>query len=1117
MKQINYYLCLLGLLLLATLQGKADGTRPATVIITAGQSNADGRVPNGLLPQHVKANGYQYCQWSYGSGEYSGKGEFKPFYPWIHGMSNHDSWGFDAIVYYRIEQLLKERFYVIKESLGGTSIDTLCKSRKQMHWCADAEWLSHNNAADKGGKSLLKALTENIGACIDKQLSTLPQGYDIKVMLWHQGESDIAQATRYHDNLRDVIAYVRNYLVKKTGKHEYAHLPVVCGTFAKKGRGYDKQVVDALYRLAKEDANFHVVDVSDATLLSDNIHFDAKGAELLGNRVFDVLIDKSIIARPDEFCWYDGGTQVSYTISKNVSTVVATAMQMWGEDMKDVTGAILKKEGTGAKVRIVQLDKDRGATKWLKSAGIDVARLSKLKDAFQIKTCNGQLLVVGSDGRGTAYGILELSRMAGVSPWKWWADVKPEKRQRLTVAADLNTLQSPSVEFRGIFLNDEDWTLQPWSWRTYSPAKPGFISAQTYKQIFKLLMRLRSNAIWPGMHGMSSPFFTIPGAKEVADSCGIVIGTSHCEPMMRNNVGEWKVNERGAYNYMTNRESVQNYWIERLRETGRYENIYTIGMRGVHDGAMEGVGKKLSDQTAALQKVIDDQRILLGKYVNRNVEQIPQQFVPYKEVLRVMENGLRVPDDVTLTWCDDNYGYMTRLSDSLQQKRSGGGGVYYHLSYWGRPHDYMWLSTTQPGLIYNEMREAYDHNARKLWIVNVHDMKTAAYDLELFLDMAWDIDAIQPSTLYRHQLQWLCREFGQSVGERLLPVMQEFYRLTTIRKPEFMGWTQVELDKKKYHRGWSPVIDTEFSLTAFGGELDRYLADWRRVTAALEDIEASLPEDRKDAWFSHVRYPVLSAAAMSRKMLEAQRARAIAKADYDAGRWQRDDALMTACAKSQAAYQQIRSLTDYYNNGLAGGKWKYSMVDNPRDLYVFYAPTLPVALTDKEVNDYKDNPDRMVNDIEDDGSFIARNACQWSHADNGAECVQALGHSMKAVRLPKDKTLTYTFNSDNEGEALLRIALIPTQPNDKGDLRFSVSIDGEEPQVFSLKEPFRSERWKLNVLRQQAVRELPVKISKGKHKLTIKALDNHIVVDQWMVDFDTKRKFYVFPLKPAYQ
>ena len=821
-------------------------------------------------------------------------------------------------------------------------------------------------------------------------------------------------------------------------------------------------------------------------------------------------------AAKDIFCWYDGESHINYTLSNKVSPVVVTAMEMLTEDMRDVTGASLKRVQTGAKIRIVQLDKDNGSRKWLRTAGIDVDGLAQKKDAFHIKVHNGQLLVVGSDGRGTAYGILELSRMAGVSPWKWWADEMPEKRSQLTVASDFETEQSPSVEYRGIFLNDEDWTLQPWSWRNYSPGKPGLISSKTYKQIFKLLMRLRANAIWPGMHSMTKPFFTVPGAKEAADSCGIVIGTSHCEPMMRNNVGEWNVSERGNYNYITNKESVQNYWTERLKETGHYENIYTIGMRGIHDGAMEGVGKNLNTQTAALQQVIDDQRRLLGKYVNKRVESIPQQFVPYKEVLQVMENGLRLPDDVTLTWCDDNYGYMTRLSDSLQQQRKGGGGVYYHLSYWGRPHDYLWLSTTQPGLIYNEMREAYAHNVRKLWIVNVHDIKTAAYGLELFLNMAWNIDAVQPSTLYQYLQQWLCREFGQTAGEKLLPVMREYYRLTAIRKPEFMGWNQVELDKRKYPRGWSPVRDTEFSLTAFGGELDRYLTDWRRLTAAIKDIESTLPDRRKDTYFSHIKYPVLSAAAMSRKMLEAQRARAIAKANHDSTRWQRDETLFTACAKSQDAYQEIRRLTAHYNK-LAGGKWKHSMVDNPRDLLVFYAPTLPVMLTEQEVNEYKDNPDTDISQIIDDGSFIARNACQWSSADKGAECVQSLGHSMNAVRLPKNKTLSYTFDCGREGDAVLRIALIPTQPNDTGDLRVTVSIDDAEPQVFSLKEPFRSERWKLNVLRAQTVREMPVKMQKGSHKVTIKALDHHVVIDQWMLDFDTQRKFYMFPVKPTYE
>ena len=817
-----------------------------------------------------------------------------------------------------------------------------------------------------------------------------------------------------------------------------------------------------------------------------------------------LAIQTQAYGQGEDLCWYDNETHISYSLSKNVTPVVTTALEMWSEDMMDVTGTRPRRKGTGAKVRIVQLDSDKGAAKVLKAAGIDVERLRKQKDAFCIKAHGQQLIVAGSNGRGTAYGILELSRMAGVSPWKWWADEKPERRERLALPADFHTMQSPSVEYRGIFINDEDWSTRPWSWQTHSPARPGMISAQTYRQVFRLLMRLRANAIWPAMHESTTPFFLVPGAKEAADSCGIVIGTSHCEPMMRNNVGEWDKEKHGAYNYMTNKEGVQRYWAERLQETGRYENIYTIGMRGIHDGAMEGVGRNLNEQTAALQQVIDDQRVMLGKYVSKHVEQIPQQFVPYKEVLQVMENGLSVPDDVMLTWCDDNYGYMTRLSDSLQQKRQGGAGVYYHLSYWGRPHDYLWLSTTQPGLIYNEMREAYDHNARRMWIANVHELKTAAYDLELFLDLAWDINAVGPSTLFDHLRHWLCREFGQPAGERLLPVIQEFYRLTAIRKPEFMGWTQVELDKKKYPRGWSEVQDTEFSLTSFGGELDRYLTDWRKVTDGLAEAERLLPGNRQATFFSHVKYPVLSAAAMSRKMLEAQRARV---SDGEAQR--------TACAKSMAAYQEIHGLTDSYNR-LSGGKWRQLIVDNPRGLNVFKAPRLPLVLSDKEMAEYTEHSDKDVSEWVNDGSCIARNACQWDKADGGAVCVQALGHSMKAVRLPKGQSLTYSFCCAEEGEALLRLALIPTQPSDRGDLRFSVSLDGGKPHTFSLKEPFRSERWKQNVLRQQAIREIPVSIGKGTHTLTFQALDHHIVLDQWMIDFHPTRKCYMFPISPAY-
>lgn len=836
--------------------------------------------------------------------------------------------------------------------------------------------------------------------------------------------------------------------------------------------------------------------------------------------LFAVFILNVFAVSASNFIWYDGQQAISYNVPRNTSPVVNIALDMFAEDMKLVTGLHPKQvPSKHAAIRIIQLDKaDNRTQKDLYVAGIPVNDLIRKQDAFYIAVTDDspkqQLLIVGSNGRGTAYGILELSRMAGVSPWVWWGDVTPQKQTQLTVASDFKSMQSPSVKYRGIFLNDEDWSLQPWSWKTFEPGNPtGRIGARTYKEIFKLLLRLRANAIWPGMHGITTPFYLVPGAKEAADSCGIAIGTSHCEPLMRNNVGEWKVKERGAYNYITNRNSVQAYWTERLKEVNRYENMYTIGMRGIHDGHMEGV-KTMKEKVNALQQVINDQRSLLSQYVNRDVAKIPQVFVPYKEVLDIMENGLEVPEDITLMWCDDNYGYMTRLSDEMQQKRSGGSGVYYHLSYWGRPHDYMWLCTTQPGLIYNEMKQAYDHNAREVWIVNVHDLKPAAYDLELFLDMAWDINSVTGTTLNNHLEAWLCREFGSQAGKKLLPAMLEYYRLCGIRKPEHMGWTQVELSNRKVHpRGRSQVINTEFSLTEFGGELDRYLESYEKVKTAVTEAEKLVTPDRKDAFYSHIKYQVFGASAMATKMLEAQRARSYSMGQCDEALWKRKDAMLTACAKSQNAYQEIRRLTDYYNNKMANGKWKHSMCHDPRDLYVFYPPILPVGLTDEEVRNYlptsavaKEHPIKA-------DKCIAMNACRYTHATKGAETIQALGHSMNAVSLPQGSSLTFEFDCEWEGEAVLSTAVIPTQPNDKGDIRFSVSIDGEKPQICSFREKGRTETWKQNVMRGQARKETKHTLKKGKHTLTITALDKHVVIDQWMLDFKKDRKFYLFPLE----
>ena len=817
--------------------------------------------------------------------------------------------------------------------------------------------------------------------------------------------------------------------------------------------------------------------------------------------------------------WFDGQNPVSYHTSTSVSTVVRVALDMFAADMQAVTGmAAVSGRGSSATVQLYQLDlAGSGLRNDLVKVGFTVSALDSIAscmDAFGISVGADKIHVVGNNGRGLAYGLLELSRWAGVSPWVWWGDVVPERRHMLFADVRFLQVQCPSVQYRGIFINDEDWSLRPWSYLTFEKAKFGNIGPRTYKKIFQLLLRLRANTVWPAMHEGTSGFFTVPGNKLVADSCGILIGSSHCEPLLRNNVAEWDHKQRGAYNYITNRTSVQQYWAERLKEIKGSEELFTIGMRGIHDGSMEGV-KTADEKLRGLQMVIDDQRELIRKYYDKNVEQVPQVFIPYKEVLEILERGLRVPDDVMLMWCDDNYGYLTRLSDDRQQLRKGGAGIYYHLSYWGRPHDHLWLTTTQPGLIYSEMREAYDHQARRLWIANVHDPKVAAYDLSLFLDMAWNIESVSASTLQRHLAGWLSQQFGDAAARQLLPAMTSFYRLCAIRRPEFMGWSQVELDKKVYPRGRSMALDTEFG-NEFGGEADRYLGDFMAIRRTVEQVERTLRPELRDAFFAAVKYPVCCAADMAVKQIEAQKARSFLSGQSNASMDSRLEKARPHALRSLAAYREIQQLTAYYNNDMAGGKWRHSMSAVPRDLPVFYPPILPVLPDSPEefglkssaaadITSYEQLPVQTGNDV------IVRNAADYQQATEGVECVQMLGHSMKAVRLPKGGSLTYHFESFREGDATLLTALIPTQPNDKGDLRYSVSIDGGAPTVFSLKEKYRSEEWKRNVLRGQARRTLPVKLTRGTHTLTITALDAHVAVDQWMLDFKPNRKFYVIP------
>jgi hypothetical protein len=533
-------------------------------------------------------------------------------------------------------------------------------------------------------------------------------------------------------------------------------------------------------------------------------------------------------------------------------------------------------------------------------------------------------VIAGSDARGTAYGTFALSEKIGVSPWYWWADVPAKKQLNLVVQQPDYISTTPSVKYRGIFINDEDWGLQPWAAQTFEPETKD-IGPKTYAKVFELLLRLRANLIWPGMHPSTKPFYTIAGNKETAEAYQIMVGTSHAEPMLRNNVGEWDEKTQGHFNYLTNKTAVYKYWESRVKEAGAANAMYTMGMRGVHDSGMEGV-KDPKEAVPLLERIMADQRGLFRKYINPDATKVPQVLTLYKEVLEVYAQGLTVPDDVTLIWPDDNYGYIHQLSNAAEAKRSGGAGVYYHASYWGRPHDYLWLSSTHPALIREEMMKAYTLKTDKLWVLNVGDIKPLEYNIQLFMDMAYDARPFQQSSYVpQHLQQWVQQALGAEHAATIRAILWEYYDLAFERRPEFMGWSQVE--------PITPTRRTEYNHFYYGDEAQRRLDRYAALEQQVRQLRLQMEPSRADAFYELVYYPVVCASLMNQKFLYQDKSYLYAKqnrasaSDYAQGAGQ--------------AYASIVRETQYYNTQLAGGKWQGMMSMQPRDLPVYQAPTAP--------------------------------------------------------------------------------------------------------------------------------------------------------------------------------
>ena len=603
------------------------------------------------------------------------------------------------------------------------------------------------------------------------------------------------------------------------------------------------------------------------------------------------------------------------------AAVVKRAAELFAADVEAVTGRrpqVTSATGETGPAVIVGTVGGSALIRRLSEAGkIDTAPLEGAWERYLIQTVANPLpgirkalVIAGSDRRGAAYGLFTLSELIGVSPWYWWADVPVKKHAALHVDAPPTYSQTPSVRYRGIFLNDEDWGLTPWASQTFEPER-GNIGPRTYAKVCELLLRLKANYLAPAMHPVSTSFNQIPENKLVADTFAIVMGSTHCEPLLLNTASEWDTQTMGPWNYDKNKEGINRVLTQRVRENSPYENVYTLALRGLHDGAMSTT-LPMHEKVRMLQQALLDQRQILAENIDRPVETVPQAFTPYKEVLEIYSNGLELPDDVTIVWPDDNYGYMKRLSGVREQRRTGRSGVYYHVSYLGVPHSYLWFSTTPPSLMYEELRKAYDTTADRLWLLNCGDLKGSEMQVSLFLDMAWDIGRFTADNVVTYPTRWLAGIFGEAYYDRLEAMTREHLRLAFPRKPEYMGWGY---HWNRFDHNCEQLTDTDFSFTNYD-EAPRRLEAYRKLGARAEALLHEIGDEARPAFYQLVYYPLRGAELMNRMTLGGQRNRWYARQGRAATNAVRDEV--------QRCYDSLQVITRGYNS-LLGGKWNHMM------------------------------------------------------------------------------------------------------------------------------------------------------------------------------------------------
>jgi hypothetical protein len=636
----------------------------------------------------------------------------------------------------------------------------------------------------------------------------------------------------------------------------------------------------------------------------------ATSAQAIGQKKF-VATERSASAVASFALAENGRTAALFVDGADHAGVLRAAASLQG-DIERVTGkrpSLERSAPKGSDVVIIGTVGKSVLIDGLVAAGkLDVSGIKGKWEGWQVQTVANPLpgveralVIAGSDKRGTIYGIYEISEQIGVSPWYWWADVPVKQSKQLYVSAAQAVSDAPVVQYRGIFLNDEAPALTGWVKEKYGGYKHGF-----YEKVFELILRLRGNYLWPAM--WDAAFYDDdPLNGKLADEYGVVMGTSHHEPMTRAQ-REWARHGKGPWDYHRNEAVLKDFWKKAVDERKDLEKVVTIGMRGDGDEPMSE-----DSNVALLQKIVADQRAMLSPGTT-------QLWALYKEVQEYYEKGMRVPDDVLLLWCDDNWANIRRLPTAEERKRPGGAGVYYHFDYVGGPRSYKWLNVTPLPKIWEQMHLAWQYKADRMWIVNVGDLKPMEVPIEFFLSYAWNPAAWPAERLPEYLKLWAAREFGSQHAEEIADLVAKYVKYNGRRKPELLE-------------------PSTYSLVNYN-ESARVVGEYKALAARAEKVYAALPAPQKDAFFQLVLYPVKAGAVVN----ELYATSALNKLYAVQGRASTN----TLAARARELFAQDEALVAQYH-AMGGGKWNHMMAQAHLGYTYWNQPTVNVMPPVSEV------------------------------------------------------------------------------------------------------------------------------------------------------------------------